>query len=89
MHMLPGAVVEKSGSTKDELVVTSSDIDLAGRSAALIHQRQGRGLSNRRSKVLFVEEEGHPEVPRWHLRELPWCEGGLREPRAEKGEGST
>ena len=39
MHMLPGALVEKSASTKDELVISSTDIDLAGRSAALIHQR--------------------------------------------------
>ena len=41
VHMLPGALVEKSASTKDELVISSTDIDLAGRSAALIHQRHG------------------------------------------------
>eukprot|EP00913_Durusdinium_trenchii_P034789 g32543.t1 len=35
VHMLPGTLVEKSSSTKD---VTSTDIELAGRSAALIHQ---------------------------------------------------
>eukprot|EP00435_Cladocopium_sp_Y103_P030810 s2428_g7.t1 len=38
VHMLPGATVDKSASTKDEIVVTSTDIELAGRSAALIHQ---------------------------------------------------
>ncbi|CAK9037029.1 unnamed protein product [Durusdinium trenchii] len=38
VHMLPGATVEKSANTKDEILVTSTDIDLAGRSAALIHQ---------------------------------------------------
>ncbi|CAL1132202.1 unnamed protein product [Cladocopium goreaui] len=38
VHMLPGATVDKSSSTKDEIVVTSADIELAGRSAALIHQ---------------------------------------------------
>lgn len=43
VHMLPGALVEKSASTKDELVVTSTDIDMAGRSAALIHQHLGFG----------------------------------------------
>eukprot|EP00434_Breviolum_minutum_P028092 symbB.v1.2.024850.t1/scaffold2376.1/size80753/5 len=38
VHMLPGVTCEKSASTKDELVIQSADIELAGRSAALIHQ---------------------------------------------------
>eukprot|EP00933_Yihiella_yeosuensis_P036355 TRINITY_DN3010_c3_g1_i1.p1 TRINITY_DN3010_c3_g1~~TRINITY_DN3010_c3_g1_i1.p1 ORF type:complete len:189 (+),score=43.71 TRINITY_DN3010_c3_g1_i1:86-652(+) len=38
VHMLPGVIVEKSASVKDEIVVTGADIDLTSRSAALIHQ---------------------------------------------------
>ncbi|CAE7038855.1 RPL9, partial [Symbiodinium sp. CCMP2456] len=38
VHMLPGVTVEKSASTKDELVVCGADIELTGQSAALIHQ---------------------------------------------------
>eukprot|EP00439_Symbiodinium_sp_Y106_P000255 s5436_g1.t1 len=38
VHMLPGVTVEKSASTKDELVVCGTDIELTGQSAALIHQ---------------------------------------------------
>merc|ERR1711915_689432 len=37
-NMLEGVKVEKSAQTKDELVVTGSDIDLTSRSAALIRQ---------------------------------------------------
>ena len=38
VHMIPGVTVDKSASTKDELVVTGTDIENTGRSAALIHQ---------------------------------------------------
>eukprot|EP00928_Gymnodinium_smaydae_P094728 TRINITY_DN79_c1_g1_i1.p1 TRINITY_DN79_c1_g1~~TRINITY_DN79_c1_g1_i1.p1 ORF type:complete len:189 (-),score=64.93 TRINITY_DN79_c1_g1_i1:131-697(-) len=38
VNMLPGVKVEKSPSTKDEIVVTGTDIDLTSRSAALIRQ---------------------------------------------------
>merc|ERR1711982_220613 len=38
VNMLPGVKVEKSTGTKDELVVTGTDIDLTSRSAALIRQ---------------------------------------------------
>merc|ERR1712211_182204 len=38
VQMLPGVSVEKSPSTKDELIVTGADIDLTSRSAALIRQ---------------------------------------------------
>jgi len=38
VNMLEGVKVEKSAQTKDELVVTGSDIDLTSRSAALIRQ---------------------------------------------------
>jgi len=38
VNMLPGVKVEKSASTKDELVITGADIDLTSRSAALIRQ---------------------------------------------------
>eukprot|EP00933_Yihiella_yeosuensis_P051460 TRINITY_DN493_c0_g2_i5.p2 TRINITY_DN493_c0_g2~~TRINITY_DN493_c0_g2_i5.p2 ORF type:complete len:189 (-),score=51.16 TRINITY_DN493_c0_g2_i5:124-690(-) len=38
VQMLPGVIVEKSPSVKDELVVTGTDIDLTSRSSALIHQ---------------------------------------------------
>merc|ERR1712032_351241 len=38
VNMLPGVKVDKSAATKDELVVTGSDIDLTSRSAALIRQ---------------------------------------------------
>merc|ERR1711862_921036 len=38
VNMLPGVKVEKSAATKDELVVTGTDIDLTSRSAALIRQ---------------------------------------------------
>eukprot|EP00747_Dinoflagellata_sp_TGD_P115887 gnl/TRDRNA2_/TRDRNA2_172254_c0_seq15.p1 gnl/TRDRNA2_/TRDRNA2_172254_c0~~gnl/TRDRNA2_/TRDRNA2_172254_c0_seq15.p1 ORF type:complete len:189 (-),score=57.59 gnl/TRDRNA2_/TRDRNA2_172254_c0_seq15:71-637(-) len=38
VNMLPGVIIEKSAQTKDELVLTGSDIDLTSRSAALIHQ---------------------------------------------------
>mmetsp|Transcript_147457 Transcript_147457/g.209287 ORF Transcript_147457/g.209287 Transcript_147457/m.209287 type:complete len:227 (+) Transcript_147457:272-952(+) len=38
VHMLPGVTVEKSASTKDELVVSGADIELTGQSSALIHQ---------------------------------------------------
>jgi len=38
VNMLPGVKVEKSASTKDEIVVTGTDIDLTSRSAALIRQ---------------------------------------------------
>lgn len=38
VHMIPGVTVEKSASTKDELVVSGADIENTGRSSALIHQ---------------------------------------------------
>ena len=38
VNMHPGVKVEKSAQTKDELVVTGTDIDLTSRSAALIRQ---------------------------------------------------
>ena len=38
VHMLPGVTIEKSASTKDELLVTGTDIELTGRSTALIRQ---------------------------------------------------
>merc|ERR1712072_226817 len=38
VNMLPGVKVEKSAATKDEIVVTGTDIDLTSRSAALIRQ---------------------------------------------------
>mmetsp|Transcript_39374 Transcript_39374/g.124128 ORF Transcript_39374/g.124128 Transcript_39374/m.124128 type:complete len:187 (+) Transcript_39374:86-646(+) len=38
VNMLPGVKVEKSAQTKDELVVSGTDIDLTSRSAALIRQ---------------------------------------------------
>merc|ERR1712146_630743 len=38
VNMLPGAIVEKSAGTKDELVIKGTDIDLTSRSAALIRQ---------------------------------------------------
>merc|ERR1711920_20669 len=38
VNMLPGVKVDKSATTKDEIVVTGSDIDLTSRSAALIRQ---------------------------------------------------
>merc|ERR1712151_1246304 len=38
VNMLPGVKVEKSASTKDELVVRGTDIDTTSRSAALIRQ---------------------------------------------------
>eukprot|EP00930_Biecheleria_cincta_P055234 TRINITY_DN4157_c0_g1_i1.p2 TRINITY_DN4157_c0_g1~~TRINITY_DN4157_c0_g1_i1.p2 ORF type:complete len:189 (+),score=41.41 TRINITY_DN4157_c0_g1_i1:60-626(+) len=38
VHMLPGVTCEKSATTKDELVVSGTDIELTGRSSALIHQ---------------------------------------------------
>merc|ERR1712003_348828 len=38
VNMLPGVKVDKSTVTKDELVVTGTDIDLTSRSAALIRQ---------------------------------------------------
>merc|ERR1712137_1276346 len=38
VNMLPGVKVDKSTATKDELVVTGTDIDLTSRSAALIRQ---------------------------------------------------
>ncbi|CAJ1382688.1 unnamed protein product, partial [Effrenium voratum] len=38
VHMLPGIAVEKSSNTKDEIIVSGTDIELAGRSTALIHQ---------------------------------------------------
>merc|ERR1740129_1619844 len=38
VNMLPGVKVEKSAQTKDELVVTGTDIELTSRSAALIRQ---------------------------------------------------
>merc|ERR1712217_396394 len=38
VNMLPGVKVEKSPDTKDELVVSGTDIDLTSRSAALIRQ---------------------------------------------------
>mmetsp|Transcript_16631 Transcript_16631/g.36675 ORF Transcript_16631/g.36675 Transcript_16631/m.36675 type:complete len:189 (-) Transcript_16631:65-631(-) len=38
VQMLEGVKVEKSASTKDEIVVTGTDIDLTSRSAALIRQ---------------------------------------------------
>merc|ERR1719281_2118834 len=38
VNMLPGVKIDKSAQTKNELVVTGSDIDLTSRSAALIHQ---------------------------------------------------
>eukprot|EP00931_Biecheleriopsis_adriatica_P048821 TRINITY_DN2820_c0_g5_i1.p1 TRINITY_DN2820_c0_g5~~TRINITY_DN2820_c0_g5_i1.p1 ORF type:complete len:189 (+),score=55.91 TRINITY_DN2820_c0_g5_i1:70-636(+) len=38
VHMLPGVTIEKSASTKDELIVVGTDIELTGRSAALVHQ---------------------------------------------------
>eukprot|EP00931_Biecheleriopsis_adriatica_P055403 TRINITY_DN3274_c0_g2_i1.p2 TRINITY_DN3274_c0_g2~~TRINITY_DN3274_c0_g2_i1.p2 ORF type:complete len:189 (-),score=57.16 TRINITY_DN3274_c0_g2_i1:104-670(-) len=38
VHMLPGVIIEKSASTKDELIVSGTDIELTGRSAALVHQ---------------------------------------------------
>merc|ERR1739849_68825 len=38
VNMLPGVKVEKSASTKDEIVVTGADIDATSRSAALIRQ---------------------------------------------------
>merc|ERR1719221_920009 len=38
VNMLPCVKVEKSASTKDELVITGADIDLTSRSSALIRQ---------------------------------------------------
>merc|ERR1719236_205097 len=38
VNMLPGVTVEKSASTKDELVIRGTDIDTTSRSAALIRQ---------------------------------------------------
>merc|ERR1719359_2195632 len=38
VNMLPGVKVDKSAGTKDEIVVTGTDIDLTSRSAALIRQ---------------------------------------------------
>jgi len=39
VNMLPGVTVVKStGGVKDELVITGTDIDATGSSAALIHQ---------------------------------------------------
>merc|ERR1719376_718130 len=38
VNMLPGVIVEKSASTKDELVLTGANIELTSRSAALIRQ---------------------------------------------------
>mmetsp|Transcript_5631 Transcript_5631/g.8709 ORF Transcript_5631/g.8709 Transcript_5631/m.8709 type:complete len:189 (+) Transcript_5631:62-628(+) len=38
VNMLPGVKVEKSAQTKDELVISGTDIDLTSRSAALIRQ---------------------------------------------------
>merc|ERR1712232_725259 len=38
INMLEGVKVEKSTGTKDELLVTGTDIDLTSRSAALIRQ---------------------------------------------------
>merc|ERR1719203_1693933 len=38
VNMLPGVKVDKSAQTKDELVVTGTDIELTSRSAALIRQ---------------------------------------------------
>mmetsp|Transcript_150482 Transcript_150482/g.419287 ORF Transcript_150482/g.419287 Transcript_150482/m.419287 type:complete len:189 (+) Transcript_150482:98-664(+) len=38
VNMLPGVKVDKSSQTKDELVVTGTDIELTSRSAALIRQ---------------------------------------------------
>jgi len=38
VNMLPGVVIKKSDTTKDELVVTGADIELTSRSAALIRQ---------------------------------------------------
>merc|ERR1712203_953193 len=38
VNMLPGVKVEKSTATKDELVISGTDIDLTSRSAALIRQ---------------------------------------------------
>merc|ERR1712226_415776 len=38
VNMLPGVIIEKSPSVKDELILTGTDIDLTSRSAALIRQ---------------------------------------------------
>merc|ERR1711957_976568 len=38
VNMLPGVMVEKSAQTKDEIIVTGTDIDLTSRSSALIRQ---------------------------------------------------
>merc|ERR1712238_378792 len=38
VNMLPGVKVEKSAATKDEIIITGTDIDLTSRSAALIRQ---------------------------------------------------
>merc|ERR1712207_17020 len=38
VNMHPGVKVEKSATTKDELLVSGTDIDLTSRSAALIRQ---------------------------------------------------
>merc|ERR1719231_604921 len=38
VNLLPGTLIEKSASVKDELVLTGPDIDLVSRSAALIRQ---------------------------------------------------
>merc|ERR1719159_1240256 len=38
VNMLEGVTIEKSAQTKDELVLTGTDIQLTSRSAALIHQ---------------------------------------------------
>merc|ERR1711957_6544 len=38
INMLEGVKVEKSAATKDEMVITGTDIDLTSRSAALIRQ---------------------------------------------------
>merc|ERR1719458_1371588 len=38
IDMLEGVKVEKSATTKDELIITGPDIELTSRSAALVHQ---------------------------------------------------
>merc|ERR1719237_46461 len=38
VNMLPGVKIDKSAATKDELIVTGTDINLVSRSAALIRQ---------------------------------------------------
>merc|ERR1740127_147955 len=38
VNLLPGVMIEKSASVKDELILTGTNIDLVSRSAALIRQ---------------------------------------------------